>query len=308
MTIETTDEKQQCHSTALAPYKPTPLAIPDAGMGSLEEYIRMANKAPILSAEREHELAVRLQKNGDMEAAGELIMSHLRLVISIARQYQGYGLPFADLIQEGNVGLMKAVKRFNPDNGARLVTFAMTWIRSEIQDYVLKNWRLVKVATTKSQRKLFFNLRKLKEDTKLLGLEEANRIAEELDVKPAEVFEMEKRMLGSDIEIDEPTDNEESAAPSDWLSDDRDTPESRLARGRYENTLDKRLPDAVQKLDERSRRIIEARWLYDETDGRKGATLADLAKEMGVSQERVRQLEKRAFSTLKTYLEEDKDV
>lgn len=308
MTTETTEDQLQGHTTALTPYRPTPLAIPDASAGSLEEYIRLANKAPILTAEREHELAVRLQEHGDMEAAGELIMSHLRLVISIARQYQGYGLPFADLIQEGNVGLMKAVKRFNPDNGARLVTFAMTWIRSEIQDYVLKNWRLVKVATTKSQRKLFFNLRKLKEDTKLLGLEDANRIAETLDVKPAEVFEMEKRMLGSDIEIDEPADNQESVAPSDWLTDERDTPENRIARGKYENTIDKRLPAAVRKLDDRSRRIIEARWLYDDTDGSKGATLADLAKEMGVSQERVRQLEKRAFSTLKTYLEEDRDV
>ena len=169
-------KKKKGPSTALAPYKPTPLAIPDASLGSLEEYIRAANKAPILSAEREHELAVRLQEHGDMEAAGELVMSHLRLVISIARQYQGYGLPFGDLIQEGNIGLMKAVKRFNPNNGARLVTFAMTWIKSEIQEYVLRNWRLVKVATTKSQRKLFFNLRKLKDDTKLLGTSEAEKL------------------------------------------------------------------------------------------------------------------------------------
>ena len=291
----TTDEK-----TALAPYKPTPLAIPDASLGSLEEYIRAANKAPILSAEREHELAVRLQEHGDMEAAGELVMSHLRLVISIARQYQGYGLPFGDLIQEGNIGLMKAVKRFNPNNGARLVTFAMTWIKSEIQEYVLRNWRLVKVATTKSQRKLFFNLRKLKDDTKLLGTSEAEKIAETLDVKPSEVFEMEKRMLGSDVEIDEPSGGtDEGMAPSEWLTDERDTPE---------NTIENRLPEAVKKLDDRSRRIIEARWLYNDQDGSKGATLADLAKEMGVSQERVRQLEKKAFATLKTYLKEDKDV
>ena len=224
----TTDEKKKSPSTALAPYKPTPLAIPDASLGSLEEYIRAANKAPILSAEREHELAVRLQEHGDMEAAGELVMSHLRLVISIARQYQGYGLPFGDLIQEGNIGLMKAVKRFNPNNGARLVTFAMTWIKSEIQEYVLRNWRLVKVATTKSQRKLFFNLRKLKDDTKLLGTSEAEKIAETLDVKPAEVFEMEKRMLGSDVEIDEPSGGaEEGTAPSEWLTDERDTPKTR---------------------------------------------------------------------------------
>ena len=244
-----------------------------------------------------------------MEAAGELVMSHLRLVISIARQYQGYGLPIGDLIQEGNIGLMKAVKRFNPNNGARLVTFAMTWIKSEIQEYVLRNWRLVKVATTKSQRKLFFKLRKLKDDTKLLGTSEAEKIAETLDVKPAEVFEMEKRMLGSDVEIDEPSGGaEEGTAPSEWLTDERDTPENTIARGVYENTIENRLPEAVKKLDDRSRRIIEARWLYNDQDGSKGATLADLAKEMGVSQERVRQLEKKAFATLKTYLKEDKDV
>ena len=185
----------------------------------------------------------------------------------------------------------------------------MTWVKSEIQEYVLRNWRLVKVATTKSQRKLFFNLRKLKDDTKLLGTSEAEKIAETLDVKPAEVFEMEKRMLGSDVEIDEPSGGaEEGTAPSEWLTDERDTPENTIARGVYENTIENRLPEAVKKLDDRSRRIIEARWLYNDQDGSKGATLADLAKEMGVSQERVRQLEKKAFATLKTYLKEDKDV
>ena len=185
----------------------------------------------------------------------------------------------------------------------------MTWIKSEIQEYVLRNWRLVKVATTKSQRKLFFNLRKLKDDTKLLGTSEAEKIAETLDVKPSEVFEMEKRMLGSDVEIDEPSGGaEEGTAPSEWLTDERDTPENTIARGAYENTIENLLPEAVKKLDDRSRRIIEARWLYNDQDGSKGATLADLAKEMGVSQERVRQLEKKAFATLKTYLKEDKDV
>ena len=296
----TTEEKK--HSTALAPYRPTPLAIPDPGGNSLAEYIRAANRAPILTPEREHELAVRLRDEGDMEAAGELIMSHLRLVISIARQYQGYGLPFADLIQEGNIGLMKAVKRFNPDNGARLVTFAMTWIRSEIQDYVLKNWRLVKVATTKSQRKLFFNLRKMKDDSKLLGLQDANRIAQELEVKPSEVFEMEQRMTGSDVVIDEPG-NDSEVAPEDWLFNESDSPDTRLEQANYEHVLQKELPEAVKNLDPRSRRIIEARWLFDDSDeGKKGATLADLAKELGVSQERVRQLEKKAMATLKGLL------
>lgn len=307
--MTTTEEKKKGPGTALAPYRPTPLAIPDASVGSIEEYIRAANRAPILTPEREKELAERLRDTGDMEAAGELVMSHLRLVVSIARQYQGYGLPFGDLIQEGNIGLMKAVKRFDPNNGARLVTFAMTWIKAEIQEYVLRNWRLVKVATTKSQRKLFFNLRKLKDDTKLLGVDDANKIAQQLDVKPAEVFEMEKRMLGSDVEIDEPSGNEDNnVSPAEWLTDERDTPESTIARGNYENTIENALPEAVKKLDSRSRRIIEARWLYNDQDGSKGATLADLAKEMGVSQERIRQLEKKAFSTLKTYLEEDRDV
>lgn len=296
-------KKKPC--TALAPYKPTPLAIPDTGSGTLADFIRAANRAPILTPEREHELAVRLHDKGDMEAAGELIMSHLRLVISIARQYQGYGLPFSDLIQEGNIGLMKAVKRFNPHNGARLVTFAMTWIRSEIQDYVLKNWRLVKVATTKSQRKLFFNLRKMKDDTKLLGLDDANRIAEQLEVKPSEVFEMEQRMTGADVVIDEPSGGEKDSAPEDWLFDEGDDPDSRLKQARYEEVLSTELPEAVKKLDPRSRRIIEARWLFDESKDKKGATLADLAAELGVSQERVRQLEKKAFAVLKSELKDD---
>ncbi len=264
-------KKKPC--TALAPYKPTPLAIPDTGLGTLADFIRAANRAPILTPEREHELAVRLHDKGDMEAAGELIMSHLRLVISIARQYQGYGLPFSDLIQEGNIGLMKAVKRFNPHNGARLVTFAMTWIRSEIQDYVLKNWRLVKVATTKSQR--------------------------------SEVFEMEQRMTGADIVIDEPSGGEKDSAPEDWLFDEGDDPDSRLKQARYEEVLSTELPEAVKKLDPRSRRIIEARWLFDESKDKKGATLADLAAELGVSQERVRQLEKKAFAVLKSELKDD---
>lgn len=288
-------------STALAPYKPKPLAVPTTPVGTIDDYIRAANSAPILTPEKEKELALRLRDKGDMEAASELIMSHLRLVISIARQYLGYGLPFSDLIQEGNIGLMKAVRRFDPDHGARLVTFAMTWIRSEIQEYVIRNWRLVKVATTKAQRKLFFNLRSLKEDTKLLKMEEADQIANKLEVKPSEVFEMERRMLGSEVTIDEP---DEEGTPQDWLSSEKDSPEARLEWENYEDTLQSRLPEAIKMLDDRSRKVIEARWLFDETGQSKGATLADLAKELGVSQERVRQIEKKALAKLKDFLKE----
>ena len=277
-----------------------------------EAYFADVRQFPILDEKEEHDLLYKVQngktKKEREDAKKRLVECNLRFVISIAKKL-GNPDNFLDLVNEGNIGLMKAVKRFNPNNGARLVTFAMTWIKSEIQEYVLRNWRLVKVATTKSQRKLFFNLRKLKDDTKLLGTSEAEKIAETLDVKPAEVFEMEKRMLGSDVEIDEPSGGaEEGTAPSEWLTDERDTPENTIARGVYENTIENRLPEAVKKLDDRSRRIIEARWLYNDQDGSKGATLADLAKEMGVSQERVRQLEKKAFATLKTYLKEDKDV
>ena len=214
MTKQNTDKPK---STALAPYHPTPLALRGTP-GSLEEYIRAANAAPLLSEEREKELAVKLRDHGDLEAASELITSHLRLVISIARQYLGYGLPFPDLIQEGNIGLMKAVRRFDPDNGARLVTFAMTWIRAEIQDYVIKNWKLVKVATTKAQRKLFFNLRSMKEGSEALTTEQTNKIAQDLEVRPADVKEMELRLLGHDVSLDEPPVHEEDDKPmEDWL-------------------------------------------------------------------------------------------
>lgn len=299
------DQTVKSSSRALAPYKPTPLALPQAP-GDLEAFIRAANQAPILTPEREHELAVRLRDEGDVDAARELVMSHLRLVISIARQYLGYGLPFSDLIQEGNIGLMKAVKRFNPDHGTRLVTFAMTWIRSEIQEYVIRNWRLVRVATTKSQRKLFFNLRSLKDDTKALRPNDIDRIAETLDVKPAEVAEMERRMGGAEMTIDEPASGEdESFAPEDWLYSEADEPIQKIEDAHRESILDEGLRSAIEKLDERSRRIIQERWLYNEVEGKKGATLADLSKEFGVSQERVRQIEKKALEQLKGILQQE---
>lgn len=301
-----TQEKKK-PSTELTTYRPKPLALPNAHLGSLDDYIRFANSVPMLSEEKEHELAVRLRDTGDPEAAGELIMSHLRLVIAIARQYMGYGLPMPDLVQEGNIGLMKAVKRFDPDNSARLVTFARPWIKAEIQEFVIRNWRLVKIATTKSQRKLFFNLRHLKEDTKLLRLEEANKIADELEVKPSEVIEMEQRLLGNDVVIDEPMD-EEHGAPEDWLSTEEDQPENKIALLSYEKILKDKLPEAVKALDPRSRRIIEARYLFDEASGKKAATLADLSKEFGVSLERIRQLEKKAIEQLKAQLSEDNTI
>ncbi len=255
-------EKKQPTSRSLTVYKPAPLVPVSTGSGSLEEYIRVANRAPILTPEKERELAVRLRDEDDMEAASELITSHLRLVISIARQYMGYGLPFPDLIQEGNIGLMKAVRRFDPDKGARLVTFAMTWIRSEIQEFVIRNWKLVKVATTKSQRKLFFNLRSMKEDSEALTHEQTERIANTLEVKPQDVKEMEMRLLGHDVSLDMTVgENGQDWTPEDWLYEIESEPTEKIAKARYETLLDKGLPEAVEKLDPRSRKIIKARWL-----------------------------------------------
>lgn len=305
-TLMSTTNSEKPKSTALAPYHPTPLALRGTP-GSLEEYIRAANAAPILSAEREKELALRLREHEDVEAASELITSHLRLVISIARQYLGYGLPFPDLIQEGNIGLMKAVKRFDPNNGARLVTFAMTWIRAEIQDYVIRNWKLVKVATTKAQRKLFFNLRSMKESSDALTPEQTNKIARDLEVRPIDVKEMEQRLLGHDVSLDEPPAFDDDEKPvADWLEAEGDSPEELLEQSLYNRALDRDLPKAISQLDERSRRIIQARWLYDEAH-EKGATLEDMSQELGISKERVRQIEKKALQKLKDILDTEKD-
>lgn len=295
----------------LVPYKAkVPAVIPS--LGDLDAYIRYANLAPLLTPEREHELAERLKKDSDLDAAQELIISHLRLVVSVARGYLGYGLPHADLIQEGNIGLMKAIKHFDPDRGVRLMTFAVHWIRSEIQDYIVKNWRLVKLATTKNQRKLFFNLRQMKDSDRALTQSDANRIALTLDVKPKEVFDMEERMSGGDTPLDGPdadnTDTGTSYAPIDWLTNEEDTPVQILEEKSREKLTNEGIRAALGSLDERSRRVIEARWLHTDDEGNlKPLTLQELAQEMGISAERVRQIEKKALLKMRSSLSAEKD-
>ncbi len=276
----------------------TALAFPTpSSLGSLDHYIQAVNRFPMLTAEQEVALGRRLRNDEDLEAARELVLSHLRLVVAVSRQYLGYGLPQADLIQEGNVGLMKAVRRFDPERGVRLVSFALHWIRAEIHEYILRNWRLVKVATTKAQRKLFFNLRGMKKTSAALTPLEARAIAKELGVKPEEVVEMETRLSGRDITLDPQPDEEgASAAPIHWLSADReDEPAQILERAETARNRSAGLTRALSKLDDRSRRIIEARWLREEDP----ATLQDLADEYGVSAERIRQIETKALAKMK---------
>jgi RNA polymerase sigma-32 factor len=265
--------------------------------GSLESYIQAVRAYPVLSAEEEHELATRLTRDNDLEAAKNLILSHLRLVVSIARGYSGYGLPQADLIQEGNLGLMKAVKRFDPERGVRLVSFAVHWIKAEIHEFILRNWRLVKIATTKAQRKLFFNLRSMKTQSGTLHPDEVQNIARELNVKPEEVLEMESRFSGSDISMEAhgTDDDEDSFSPIAYLEDHRPEPSTELAEREIEVLQTNGLKNALVSLDERSRRVVEARWLRD--DG--GATLHELAAEFGVSAERIRQIEQKAMQKMK---------
>lgn len=277
------------------------LTLPSvASLDSLDQYLRTIKTFPVLSAEEEHDLAMRLKKHNDLEAAKGLIVSHLRLVASIARGYSGYGLPQADLIQEGNIGLMKAVRRFDPERGVRLVSFAIHWIKAEIHEYIIRNWRLVKVATTKAQRKLFFNLRSMKSDAGTLQPEEVAHIARELKVKPEEVLEMEARMSGHEIslepQIDE--DTEEAYSPISYLSDDQPEPSEVLAERETERLQAVGLSRALDSLDDRSRRIVQARWLQEGS----GATLHDLAAELGISAERVRQIEYKAMQKMKSEL------
>lgn len=275
------------------------LPVPSAH-GTLEQYIHTVNGIPMLSAEEEYVLAER-QMRGDLEAAKKLILSHLRVVVSIARGYDGYGLNQADLIQEGNIGLMKAVKRFEPDRGARLFSFAVHWIKAEIHEFILKNWRLVRVATTKPQRKLFFNLRSMRKNLSALTTKEAQEIADDLGVKLSEVLEMEQRMTGKDVGLlAENQDDDEGLAPIDWLSDQNSEPMHILAQQAHYTLQTEGLQNALSQLDERSRHIIESRWLQD--DG--GLTLHELAAEYGVSAERVRQIENRALQKLKGFLAE----
>jgi len=272
------------------------LPVPSA-VGGLGSYVQTVNRFPILTQEQERSLARRYRDAGDIDAARELVLSHLRVVVAIARGYLGYGLPHADLIQEGNIGLMKAVRRFDPERGVRLVSFAVHWIRAEIHEYVLRNWRIVKVATTKAQRKLFFNLRGLKQNLSGLGTEDAKVIARQLGVKPEDVAEMDTRLTGQDVALEPLGDDgdEHAFAPIAYLPAETAEPSRALEDEETERLRHEGLHNALQSLDARSRRIIEARWLNENSS----ATLHDLAAEFGVSAERVRQIEAKALGKMK---------
>ena len=276
------------------------LAFPTiSAVGNIDAYIQAAKQFPILSEEEEFRLATRLREHDDLDAARQLVLSHLRLVISIARGYLGYGLPHADLIQEGNIGLMKAVKRFDPARGVRLVSFAIHWIKAEIHEYIIKNWRLVKIATTKAQRKLFFNLRGMKKDSTTLQPAEVQSIATQLGVKPEEVVEMETRLTGRDIPLDAGSDDDdERFAPIAYLPDPHAEPSEVLAQTQLAHLQDTGLKSALASLDDRSRTIVQRRWL---TEG-DSATLHELAAEYGVSAERIRQIEVKAMQKMRGML------
>ena len=274
------------------------IANPGA-LGTIDAYISTVNRLPVLTAEREVELARSLRDDNNLDAARELVLSHLRLVVSVARQYLGYGLPHADLIQEGNVGLMKAVKRFDPERGVRLVSFAVHWIKSEIHEYIVRNWRLVKVATTKAQRKLFFNLRSMRPDGHTLDGAQVDDIAGKLGVRTEDVREMEVRMSGRELSLENQDDDDEHYAPIAYLSDDgQSDPTQVLERRAVDVMQGEGLSQALEALDPRSRRIVQARWLQD--DG--GVTLHDLAEEFGVSAERIRQIEVAAMKKMRVAL------
>jgi RNA polymerase sigma-32 factor len=266
-------------------------------LGSLDHYIQAANAIPVLSAEEEFELATRLRETNDLEAAKRLVLSHLRFVVHVARGYAGYGLQLGDLIQEGNIGLMKAVRRFDPNVGVRLVSFAVHWIRAEIHEFVLRNWRLVRVATTKAQRKLFFNLRKAKKHLGWLSKEEAEAVAADLGVTTRDVAEMEKRLSGHDVSFDPYPEEDEDFAPATYLPSPNSDPAQAVERGDTDTNDHDRLTAALAKLDERSRMILSRRWLADTK-----ATLHELAAEYGISAERVRQIEANAIGKLKKQL------
>jgi RNA polymerase sigma-32 factor len=269
--------------------------------GSLESYLSAARNIPILSAEDERELAVQLQDHGDLEAAQKLVLSHLRFVAHVARSYSGYGLSLADLVQEGNIGLMKAVKRFDPTFGVRLISFAVYWIRAEIHEFILRNWRIVKVATTKAQRKLFFNLRSKKKQLGWFSNDEVNAVAEDLGVKRTDVLEMEKRLSGLDIGFDGPDDNDENIAPApaNYLEDTSLEPARLVEQSDWSENQESRLYAALKNLDERSRDILQQRWLTDNK-----STLHQLADQYGISAERIRQLESNAIKKLKNIIGE----
>ena len=276
----------------------TTLAFPTpASLGSIDQYIQAVNRFPLLSAEQEVEFGRRLRDHDDLDAARQMVLSHLRLVVAVSRNYLGYGLPQSDLIQEGNVGLMKAVRRFDPERGVRLVSFALHWIKAEIHEYVLRNWRLVKIATTKAQRKLFFNLRSMKASPGALTRKEASSIARDLGVKTEEVFEMETRLAGQDIALDPlPGEEGETMAPIAYLTDTDSEPGRLLELAETSRNRSDGLRHALAKLDSRSREVIEARWLREDDH----ATLQELADQYGVSAERIRQIESRALKTMRS--------
>jgi RNA polymerase sigma-32 factor len=301
----------QPSATALALRDPWALVPP---IGNLDAYISAVNRIPLLSQEEESRLGKRLREHGDLEAAGKLVLSHLRLVVSVSRQYLGYGLPHGDLIQEGNVGLMKAVRRFDPNQGVRLVSYALHWIKAEMHEYILKNWRMVKVATTKAQRKLFFNLRSMKQHLKedatdadthraTLTPNEIDIVARELNVKPEEVLEMETRLSGGDIALEpQSDDSEESFAPIAYLADESSEPTRVLEAKKRDWLAGDGIAQALDVLDARSRRVVEERWLKVNDDTSGGMTLHELASEYGVSAERIRQIEVAAMKKMRKAL------
>ncbi len=277
------------------------LSLPiSASVGSLESYMQLVKRFSVLSQEEEFELAARFHKHNDLDAARQLVLSHLRVVVSVARGYSGYGLPQADLIQEGNIGLMKAVKHYDPDYGVRLVSFALHWIKAEINEYVVRNWRMVKIATTKAQRKLFFNLRSMRKGLESLKPQQVTEIAEKLNVSESDVIEMEARFAGHEVGF-EPveSDGEDSYSPIQYLADNEDhEPSNILERAQNDQMQTEGLAAALDSLDERSRRIVEARWLR----GDNNATLHELASEFNVSAERIRQIEQKALCKMQTSL------
>ena len=303
-------------TTALVVINPWAVMPP---LGNLDAYISAVNRLPMLTLEQEQEFAKKLQENNDLEAAGKLVLSHLRLVVSVSRKYLGYGLPHGDLIQEGNVGLMKAVKRFDPDQGVRLVSYALHWIKAEIHEYILKNWRMVKVATTKAQRKLFFNLRSMKQGFKsdaaaldaathreTLSESEIDMMARELKVKRQDVMEMETRLSGGDVMLDPGAsdDGEEGFGPIAYLADTNHEPTAMIEAHQRDVLASDGIATALAALDDRSRRIVEERWLKVNDDGSGGMTLHDLAAVYGVSAERIRQIEVAAMKKMKKALVE----
>ena len=291
---------------ALVPVGMQAFALSPGSLGSIDAYIQAVNRVPMLTPDEELRLAREFRDGNNLDSAGRLVMSHLRLVVAVARNYLGYGLPHADLIQEGNIGLMKAVKRFDPERGVRLVSFALHWIRAEIHEFVLKNWRLVKVATTKAQRKLFFNLRSMKQGLGTMSQEQVGEIARELNVKREEVSEMETRLSGGDVALEGRIDDgEEDFAPIAYLTDADSEPTQVLQRREYDMMQSEGVREALDDLDPRSRRIVEARWLNEDPDGKVGtSTLHDLAQEFGVSAERIRQIEAKALQKMRSALVE----